>query len=103
MTRDGPNAKLKLLLSPDATEAELVVPADMAEDDVNADAVVALLFEAGVTVSDAIRDRLTKVIEAWSPGVESRDVIVEGRPAKHGRNGRVEWDEAVLSEAERDK
>ena len=101
MTRDGPNAKLRLTLSPDATVAELIVPADMAPEEVNTDAAAALLFEAGITIDDDARDAVGGVIDAWSSGTEAVGVVARGQSAKHGANGRIDWNPDVLSPSER--
>lgn len=51
------------------------------------------LDQQHVEVTDDIRQRIAEVFDGWKSGTieDDRVLLVEGRPAQHGRDGRLEW------------
>ncbi|MFU8828334.1 MAG: FapA family protein [Phycisphaerales bacterium] len=100
MENTAPNKPIRLLIAKDGSSADLVIPEQVAEDELSYEACLHLLHESSIVVTSTVSERLRAVIESYTPGTELRETVAKGVPVVHGEDGRIEWEPGLEPETE---
>lgn len=98
MEKNAPYKPIRLLVAKDGSSADLLIPANVADDELSYESCLQLLHEASVEVNGQVTERLREAIASYTPGEELREQIAFGTPVEHGTDGYIEWCEELVQE-----
>lgn len=87
-----PQAEPSIAVTPDASEATLIVPPGLPPDALLPDALIELARQAGVSVDQTVQEALERFTRDYAPSdAQTSTVIARAVQPVHGQDARIEW------------